>query len=350
MGSTAATVEGHEEGLHAPLQDPLWSESFYFNFSDAQGRSGGFTRIALHPGRDETEGLLCVYLPRGIGIVRVKDACAQPAAGLVRAGALVFECLEPLRRWRIRYDGEVHVLGDPAALPASVRPDAPPLPTERVQLDLELTGLHEPFFYPDYQRTPFAPPHAANGRGGLAAMLRRTARRPAEILLALRLRSGRHYEQSMSACGSLAAGGTRTALHGTGHRDHSWGPRHWGVMPRMRWLTGQMDDFAFNAVYLTIAGSHVTNGYVWTGGRCVPVDAVRLRNSFDETGLAARDVQLVLTAGGRTHVITGNVLHNVPLPIDGHGYSTMYNVGWTRYQCNGRSGYGVAEFLERLSP
>ena len=60
MAAEVIAVDARDESLHAPVADPLWSESFYLNFSDACGRLGGFTRNALHPTRKETEGLLCV--------------------------------------------------------------------------------------------------------------------------------------------------------------------------------------------------------------------------------------------------------------------------------------------------
>jgi hypothetical protein len=82
----------------------------------------------------------------------------------------------------------------------------------------------------------------------------------------------------------------------------------------------------------------------------MPVDSLTLRNTFDDTGLAGRAVELELVAGGQTYAITGEVLTNVSFPIVGKGFSTMYTVGRTRYRCGDRTGYGVAEFLERLDP
>jgi predicted secreted hydrolase len=36
-----------------------------------------------------------------------------------------------------------------------------------------------------------------------------------------------HYEQSGIVLGSFEYGGVRHPVHGFGHRDHSWGVRHW---------------------------------------------------------------------------------------------------------------------------
>src|SRR5262249_44250502 len=151
---------------------------------------------------------------------------------------------------------------------------------------------------------------------------------------------------SMRVRGAVTCAGVTTEFKGTGHRDHSWGPRDWAAAHRWRWLCGQVDNFAFNAMYLTVAGTHVTNGYVWADGQCAPVDSVELETTFDDTGLAGREIRLRLTANGKQHEIEGEVLANVPLPIDGKGFRTMYNVGRTRYRYGSRIGYGAAEFLE----
>ena len=345
-------VGAGDEGRHAAGDDPLWSESFYLNFADHAGRLGGFVRLALHPARRESEGLLCVYLPEGgIGITLVKDALPHPDARVIRSGALALECLEPLARWRLAFDGTLNVFDDPARVPDALARNTSPAVTRAAQIELEQHGLHAPFFYPSYRRVASPPPHVARAAGGLARSLRRALRRPREVLSALSMRkTARHYEQSMRVRGTITLAGRTLAFDGTGHRDHSWGPRDWGLSERWRWLSGQLDGLAFNAMYLTIAGTHVTNGYVWSGGRSAPLDDLRLETTFDETGLAGRTVSLELAAGGVRHAIVGDVLMNVPLPIVGDRFRTMYNVGRTRYRSGDNVGYGVAEFLERLDP
>jgi hypothetical protein len=350
MAEKAVPVLAGDEGLHAPENDALWSESFYLNFSDSEGRLGGFTRLALHPSKHQSEGLLCVYLSGGrVGITLLTDVLEQPNAAAIRAGSLEHVCLRPLEQWRVHFDGDLHVFEDPAKISRALEPNPPPSATERIKLELEVTGLHAPFFYPKYRKVAAAPPHKPEVIG-FARKLKRVMRRPGEIRQAIRMRTARHYEQSMSIRGSVTLDGRTESFIGGGHRDHSWGLRDWSPSHRFRWLTCQMDGLAFNAMYLTIAGTHVTNGYVWRDGVCTPVDELRLENSFDDTGLAGRDLYLELSSGGRQLRVTGHVFLNVPLPIVGPGFSTMYNIGRTRYQCGDKIGYGVAEFLERLYP
>ena len=70
---TTTLVSPEDENLHPPGTDPLWSESFYLNFSHSDSVLGGFARVALHPSRREFEGLLGLYLPEGgVGIALVR--------------------------------------------------------------------------------------------------------------------------------------------------------------------------------------------------------------------------------------------------------------------------------------
>jgi hypothetical protein len=289
-----------------------------------------------------------VYLPGGgVALTSWTEPLSADAAA-IGSGPLTLTCVEPLRTWRIDYDGELRRFDDPAAIPAAVAAGEYPAPIA-VRLSLEATGLHPPVFYPGYARTSSPPPHTRRA-GGWRQRIRRALRLPRDISAALRMRSAEHYEQSMQVRGEIVVAGERHRFDGSGHRDHSWGLRDWGALQHMRWLTGQLDGLAFNAVYITLAGSSVTNGYLWVDGGTEHVSEVRLENSFDASGLAARDVALTLRAGEREVVVEGSVLRNVPLPLGGDGTSTIYTVGWTRYRCGGRTGYGVAEFLERVDP
>jgi hypothetical protein len=348
MPSEIVLVQDGDEGLHPPENDPLWSESFYLSFSDSEGRLGGFTRIAFLPSK--TEGLLCLYLPEGaVGIVLESGRPQHPKSSPFRVVNLEHECIEPLKRWRIRFNGDVNVFADAAEVGRSLEPDVTASRTLPVEIDLEVSGLHTPFFYPDYRKVATPPPHRKRDIGWMKKV-KRALRRPHEIRMALRARSGRHYEQSMVVHGTITLNGQKHPFNGTGHRDHSWGLRDWSLSPRFRWLSGQVEGLAFNAMYLTVAGTHATNGYVCHNGRCAPVDELRLESSFDDTGLGGRHLSLELSSGGERFSIMGDVFLNVPLPIVGPGFHTMYTVGRTRYQWGDRVGYGVAEFLERLEP
>lgn len=346
----ALSIAPGDESLHAPGTDPLWSESLYLNFSDASGGPGGFARLSRHPNRREADALVGLYLPDGgVGLALYTGPLPEPDGARIAVGPLAFTCCEPLREWRVAFDGDVHVFADAGRVAEALASPSSSAASVRVALDLQIRGLHAPFHYPQYRRVAQPPPHVPRPRGW-AQKVTRALRRPAEIRSALNMRKGRHYEQSVNVVGTVHMAGEPFVIEGSGHRDHSWGPRDWAPAERWRWLTGQFDGMAFNAMYMTIAGTHVTNGYVWTGGACVPIDDLHLDATFDEEGLAGRTISLELSAGGVRHTVTGDVLVNVPLPITGPRFSTRYTIGRTRYRCGDRVGCGVAEFLERLTP
>jgi hypothetical protein len=343
------TVAAADESRHAPWPDPLWSESHYLHFSHHDGGLGGFVRLALHPPRNLSEAIVCLYLPDGrVGVTRLHGGLEQPDDRTVRAGTAAFVCVDPLKHWRVLFDGELFPFRADE-LQAGATPD-PTAPGRRVRLDLDATGVHAPLYYPPYKKVADGPPHRPIAPLGFARRVTRAMRRPAEVRSALNMRKARHYEQSMVVGGSVTVDGDAMEFSGTGHRDHSWGPRDWMPSERWRWLTGEVGGLAFSAMYLTIAGTHVTNGYVWSEGRAASVDRLQLESTFDDTGLGLRTLSMELTAGGRSHLITGDTPFNVSQPITGPHFSTVYTVGRTRYRCGERTGYGVAESLERLYP
>ncbi len=331
--------------------DPLWSESFYLNFADPEGRIAGLSRIGLHPVRGESDALLCLYLPGGAAGCMLSTArCSASSMTTPKVGTHAHECVEPLRVWRLTYEGTVHRFDDPQRIPDSLRRGGDPDGVMSVSIALEFMATHAPVFYPEYLRVTDGPPAPDDTPASFGRSLRRALRRPSEIVSALKMGGAKHYEQSMTVRGSVTVDGLRYDVDGSGHRDHSWGRRDWAPSERWRWITGQVDDVAFSAMYLTVAGTHVVNGFVRDDDRIALVDALRLKNTFDAAGFGARTLTLDLDAGGKHYAITGEVSDNLSLPIDGARSRSQYTIGRTRFRIGDRVGYGVAEFLERLDP
>lgn len=331
--------------------DPLWSESFYLNFADHDGRIAGLSRIGLHPVRGEADALLCLYLPGGaVGCMLSTAKCSADGMASPVVGSHAHECVDPLRRWRLTYDGPVHRYDDPQCIPDAVRGGDDPEGVLSVAVALEFTATHRPVFYPEYLRVDEGPTGGRREPRSFRRSLRRALRRPGEVVSALKMRGAKHYEQSMTVRGEITVDGVRYEVDGSGHRDHSWGRRDWAPSERWRWITGQVDDVAFSAMYLTVAGTHVVNGFVRENDRIALVDALSLQNSFDSSGFGARTLTLGLDAGGKSYTIAGEVSDNLSLPIDGERSRSQYTIGRTRFWIGDRVGHGVAEFLERLDP
>jgi hypothetical protein len=106
-------IAERDEWLHEVGSDPAWQESFYFNWADPERKSFTLARTGYRFYSRKTDGLVVspregqlelFYGPADLdheGDPRDED----PAAGM-RAGDLVVPMLEPLRRWRLRTEGE----------------------------------------------------------------------------------------------------------------------------------------------------------------------------------------------------------------------------------------------------
>ena len=81
-----------------------------------------------------------------------------------------------------------------------------------------------------------------------------------------------HYEQLVSASGTIELGEQRWEIDGYGLRDHSWGPRYWQAPWYYRWLTANFgDDFGFMGSRIARRDSEGTRGgFVWDGTKLLP--------------------------------------------------------------------------------
>jgi hypothetical protein len=88
---------------------------------------------------------------------------------------------------------------------------------------------------------------------------------------------------------------------------------------------------------------------VWRDGEAASVRRWDLRTTLAPDGLTHRAVEVRATdAGGRTLVLEGEVLRVAPIGHEVGGRRTIINEGLTRFTCEGRTGYGIAEYLHQL--
>lgn len=179
-----------------PVRDdvPGWSETMYFHAWSPDDGVGVF----VHTGRwpqdpDLWWAQVIALLPDGLLLADRSWGRATDDRGPA-TGNLRVECVEPLRRWRLRYDGagEITDLAAMAAGPVgsgSARAFA---------FDLALEAA-----------APVWDMHAALGIDGLAW-------------------AAAHHTQGFRARGTLRAGADGWTVDGVAHRDHSSGPRDVG--------------------------------------------------------------------------------------------------------------------------
>jgi hypothetical protein len=346
-------VEPADERPHPPaMTDLSWNESFYMNFFDTTGQWGGTTRLGISPNRGVTDGIVCLYFPNGaVGVILLLDKSAQREQAIHSLG-LSQEVLEPLKRWRVRYQGDIYYFDNPSDVAIFTKVGLFDLPRKHVEFELEFQGIHEPHHHPTYKniKTPFVN-HLRSLKTPIQT-LNRLAAFPKQLEQAKKTTANHHYEQAGLIRGTIKINGEESHFEGSGQRDHSWGIREWWIPTAWRWFTCQFGtELAFNAFSLDILGSHFINGYIWNQNKFVEVKEFVLTNTFDKDNLGGKQIELSLkTAEGKQFNITGEVKTNIPISLVGENALSTYTIGQALFQWNNLTGYGVSEFLDRVYP
>jgi Ecdysteroid kinase-like family len=228
------TVE--DEGPHESTDEPLWNESWYFDFVDKAQGVGGWLRLGRYPNQNTSwiNGLLCGPDMPTFALVDYHDTGAIE---------LTLTATEPLRVYRVTMRGEAQAYDDPAALLRN----EPGRPVD-VTMELECTTVGAPY---QYRITP-------------------------------------RYEIPCVVSGTITADGREFAIDGVpGQRDHSWGVRDWWAMDWV-WSALHLDDGThLHGVDIRIPGAPpIGIGYVQNAGQpLLELQAVSARETFGDNGL-----------------------------------------------------------------
>ncbi len=236
----------NDEGPHISTDEPLWNESWYFDFADAQQGVGGWIRLGLYPNQN-TGWINALVCGPDMPTIAVNDfeAVLPDDLGAVRTDAidLALEATEPLLTCRAKVRGRGHAYDDPAAL---LRAEAG-RPVE-LTMDLVWTTAGTPY---QYRITP-------------------------------------RYEIPCTVSGTVTVDGREVVVHEVaGQRDHSWGVRDWWAMDWV-WSALHLDDGThLHGVDIRIPGAPpIGVGYLQQPGRpLVELQAVTARETFGDNDL-----------------------------------------------------------------
>ena len=189
-----------DEAPHVASNEPLWNESWYFDFADARHGVGGWIRLGLYPNQ-HTAWINALLCGPDMPTVAVNDfeAALPDDPGAVRTDAidLVLDAAEALRTYRVKLGGRGHAYDDPAGL---LRGE-PGRPVE-LTMDLVWTTAGTPY---QYRITP-------------------------------------RYEIPCTVSGTVTVDGREVFVRDVaGQRDHSWGVRDWWAMDWV-WSALHLDD------------------------------------------------------------------------------------------------------------
>lgn len=152
-----------------------------------------------------------------------------------------------------------------------------------------------------------------------------------------------HYEQSGSVRGFFSHAGQRYEIRGSGHRDHSWGVRHWEGF--REWIAFMAPfgegDFLHLEQFDEESTGLTRHGFIYSQGKNTPLRDAKIELEFDKKTRYQRGFQVWMkTVQGTEFVVTGEVHAICPLRI---GRSTVVeSFGTFRYQ--GHSSFGIIEY------
>jgi hypothetical protein len=261
-------VDPKDEGRHDPEPDPLWNESWYFDFATPDGSLGGYVRLGLYPNVG-TVWYWAYLVGEGRPMVAVRDhdVPLPKGSGLeVRSEGLWGElvCETPNEHWSVNLEAFAVALDDPAEAYRGERGD-------RVALGLDLEWVE-------------------------AA--------PAQMSLGVP-----RYEQACTVQGEVLVGNERISVDGFGERDHSWGRRDWWSMPWC-WTAGRLGDGTAFHAFRPLLDVPFASGFVAPPGQDVrTAQSFTVDTELGDEGLPSSatmtldDLQLSVTPTGFAPVL-----------------------------------------------
>ena len=254
----------HDEALHDAAAQPLYNESVYVNFVASvadTGPLGGILRVGLRPTDGYAELSLNLPLAGGATIFSYEreplDPTAfHPGSPLWRCAGMELEAVEPLRRWRLRFEGSSpRRLLDPVAFGTDPGAALRASRACQVALALEFEGRR--------------PIHALSESGDIVAAGGVAFARD-------------HYEQFGHVSGVIELDGVSWPVDGGGFRDHSWGPRDWQAAPHSDFLTLLGDDGSATVAFAArLDGRDHVQGVRWDGAQLERLTGFELGSDYD---------------------------------------------------------------------
>ena len=332
-------LDAEHDFAHEVEGDAAWSESYYFNAYDPAVDAGLFTRIGVRPNEGTIDVGLSAWLP-GDRIANVRGVRPQTVMtdSDLDVGGVRYERVEPMRSWRLTADAECEVLdlaGD--TTPGTGRPG-------RLVVDLTFTSLIP-----------------AIGTDGLGR-----SQRSDDTAASTATTVGKgHLEQSGTWEGTIALDGETWRLDpatARGNRDKSWGPRRWGGPQMWRWFSinipagegGGAGDAAgagtnFGGIRIGTPAGDLHRGWVWHEGEAVSIREWDVTSELADDGVTHRVTHVRATdKRGRVHEVRGEILRVYGVPHRTGERSTIVNEGLARWSYQGRTGYGISEYLHQL--
>lgn len=275
-------LKADDELRHPWDADPLWRESWYWNFSDPAHRIGGWLYIWVVPNQPLKSGMLvCFY--HGLAAEFDSTEAAWRSPGHLKTGAD--------GSWVYCYKRDVPELMsadlDDAELCGFALRRLEPLKRYRLGFVDEANARFE--LACDYTTLPW----------DFADNIHPTPRWLAK----------NRYHRAWNAIGELTIGMRTYPIRTTGDSDHSWGTRDTGIFDRNSLKTYALQSadgrMSVKAQMLGDPGRELPRGYICIDGDMQAVRTIEERSSYHPNGLM-HDISLRVT-DVRERVITAHM-------------------------------------------
>jgi hypothetical protein len=302
-------LDADHDFAHPVEGDTAWSESYYFNAYCPVVDAGFFTRIGVRPNEQTMDVGLSVWLPNGelahFGAAREQSEMTDADLEVSNDdGRVRYDRVAPMQTWR---------------LTAETKPFA---------LDVTFEAL--------------TPAIGIDGQG----------RRGSGASAATGASVGKgHLEQAGRWSGWIQHAGTRYELvDARGNRDKSWGPRRWSGPRMWRWFSVNIgDDVHFGGIRIGTDAGDLHRGWVWKDGEHASIREWDVKSELADDGVTHRVSHVRATdKHDRVHELRADLLRVAPGAAGIRPNTTIVNEGLARWTYEGRSGYGISEYLHQL--
>jgi len=310
---------------HEVEGDSAWSESYYFNAYDPAVDAGLFTRIGVRPNEGTMDVGLSVWLP-GDRIANVRGVREQRVMtdDDLDVGGVRYQRLEPMRSWRLTARADAELLDLATGWDRGK--------SHPVALDLTFESL--------------TPAIGTDGQG-------RSVRSDGTAASTATTVGKGHLEQAGRWSGTISCDEeiwTLDPASARGNRDKSWGPRRWGGPQMWRWFSVNVgDDVHFGGIRIGTPAGDLHRGWVWRDGEATSIRNWDVSSELADDGVTHRVSQVRATdKRDRVHELRGDILRVYGVPHKTGDRHTVVNEGLTRWTYEGRTGYGISEYLHQL--
>jgi hypothetical protein len=314
-----------DELPHRPDGSINFNESVYTNGFDGKSPVGAWMRLGNRANEGYAELSVCAYLPDG----RIACQFQRPAIATndrFDAGGLSYSVIEPLKKVSMQYQGELLIVENADALrdPKDLFAHGPRLPAHIQWVHEAESSIHGGEPLSDATPTMYGRDFSLG-----------------------------HFNQHSRVRGEIRVGDQRWAIDGRGWRDHSWGPRYWQAIYYYRlFLANFANGDGFMLLKITgEKGQARRLGVLLIDGRYEEVVDLDLTTDWTDQR-DPRRVSLAVRTAHRKAIISGEIIKLAPLrnrrKADGATLESRIAEGFTRFTWDGRQGYGMTEYIERI--